>query len=136
MRDQQPRRHRLAATLVLVGLALAAVGIGYNIYAGRPRSLPPLTSAPQPAPIEQAKALLAMLTYSFLIFLAFLLGSYLILRLGRRLVGRPTPRRPSRYVDVWSSYRLTKEQIDTAIARLTGESPSEGEGSDDAPPKE
>jgi hypothetical protein len=123
MQSEPHRPSRLAIAFVVVGLALSAIGIGYIVYAGRERQLPPI-SAPHADPqIEQLHALVAMLTLSFFLFLAFLFGSYLMVRLGRRVADRRPPRQPSEYVDVWGNYRLTQEQIEAATRQLRDDVP-------------
>lgn len=123
MRADQPRPSRLAISFVLVGLALSAVGIAYIIYAGRERELPPITAPQTDVRVQQLNALLRMLTHSFFIFLAFLLGSYLMVRIGRGVLSRRhTPQR-TEYVDAWSHYRLSQDEIDTATARLDDDFP-------------
>lgn len=138
MRLKQPRPSRLAAAFVVVGLALSAIGIAYLIYAGRERTLPPVTALPDHLRVEQARALLAMLTHSFLIFLAFLIGSYVMVRIGRRALDQRRQHQRSEYVDAWGSYRLTQEEVDTATARLDDDFPPDAAppDSDPKPPEE
>ena len=54
----------------------------------------------------------------FYYFLAFLIGSYLIVCVGRRILDRKTERVRTEYVDAWGDYRLTQDEIDTASAQL------------------
>jgi hypothetical protein len=130
MRSDHHRPSRLAIAFVVVGLALSAIGIAYIIYAGRERGLPPI-SAPQPDPrVQQLEALVRMLTLSFLLFLVFLVGSYLMVRIGRRLLHHAPFRGPSEYVDVWGNYRLTQDQIDAATREPEEQLPP------DAPPRD
>ena len=123
MRADQPHPSRLAISFVLVGLALSAVGIAYIIYAGRERELPPITAPQNDVRIQQLDALLRMLTHSFFIFLAFLFGSYLMVRIGRSVLGRRHSPQRTEYVDAWSQYRLSQDEIDTATARLDDDFP-------------
>jgi hypothetical protein len=142
MQPEQRPPSRLAAGFVIVGLTLSAIGIAYIIYAGRERELPPI-SAPEPDPrIEQLHALLTLLMLSFFLVLVFLLGSYLMVRIGRGLLARKRLRHRTEYVDGWGSYRLTQDQIDSATQQLkdslaseTPPDPDEGgpEPSDDEP---
>ena len=117
--DRRPSK--LAIAFVVVGLALSAAGVAYIIYAGRPRQLPPVAEqafSPQRR-VQELEALLRMLTQSFVIFMAFLLGSYLMVRIGRALLG-PQHResRPTEYVDAWGQYRLSEEQVEAASRQL------------------
>ncbi|MFQ5806400.1 MAG: hypothetical protein ACE5I3_08115 [Phycisphaerae bacterium] len=133
MQSEQRQPSRLAIGFVVVGLALSAVGIAYMIYAGRERHLPPLT-APEPDPrIEQLEALVRMLTHSFFLFLAFLIGSYLMVRIGRHVLDRKTSRERTEYVDAWGKYRLTQDEIDTATRQLDEDFPPEASPGDAAP---
>ena len=117
MDDEHPRPSRLAIVFVLVGLALSAIGIAY-LMSPAERELLPITVPHDELRIQQLNALFRMLTHSFFIFLAFLIGSYLMVRTGRRVLSGREPPRRSEYVDAWSSYRLWQDEIDTATARL------------------
>ncbi len=112
---------KLAIAFVVVGLALSAAGIVYIIYAGRPRQLPPVAEQPLPPEmrVRELEALLRMLTQSFIVFMAFLLGSYVMVRVGRALLGpRHEDTRPSEYVDAWGQYRLSDEHVEAAARQL------------------
>jgi hypothetical protein len=129
------RPSRLAIVFVVVGFALSAIGIAYIIYAGRERELPPISRPEVDPRIAQLEALVKMLTHSFFLFLAFLVGSYLIVWSSRRVVQRRPGRRRSEYIDAWSSYRLTQEEIDTATRQWEESLPPDAApGSDDAEP--
>ncbi len=139
------RRHasRLAIVFVVVGLALSAIGIRYMIYLGRPRSLPPIVKPEDHPPIaepsalyRELNALYRMLFHAFLLFLAFLFGSYLMVRIGRRVLDRKPVRERTEYVDAWTNYRLTQDEIDTATRRLKEDFPPEAaaDGSQPEPP--
>ena len=132
--NSQPHRHsRLAIAFVVFGLALSALGILYLVYTtGREYELPPMVPprnvTGHEAKAQHINALLRLLLQSFLLFLAFLLGSYLIVRVGRALVARRAERGRTEYVDAWSSYRLTQEEIDTATTGLEDDFPSASSG--------
>jgi hypothetical protein len=142
---QPEHRHpsRLAIVFVVVGLALSAIGIGYMVHLGRPRSLPPVAvaegepRAAEPSALyRELNALYRMLLHAFLLFLAFLLGSYLMVRIGRRVLHRQALRERTEYVDAWASYRLTQDEIDTATAELDDDLPPEappGDGEREPP---
>jgi hypothetical protein len=126
---ERPHPSRLAIIFVVVGLALSALGIAY-IMSPTERILPPAPRLQDQVRIQQFNALLRMLTHSFLIFLAFLLGSYLMVRIGRRVLYQRPPRRHSRYVDAWGSYRLSQDEIDTAAAELEEDFPPDASPGD------
>jgi hypothetical protein len=139
---QSERRHasRLAIVFVVVGLALSAIGIRYMIYLGRPRSLPPVAvvedrprSTEPSALYRELNALYRMLFHAFFLFLAFLFGSYLMVRIGRRVLERKVPRERTEYVDAWGSYRLTQDEIDTATRQLKEHFPPEESPGDSQP---
>jgi len=131
----EPRHpSRLAIVFVVVGLALSAIGIAYIVYAGRPRSLPPVSVPDDQARVAELKALYRMLLHSFLLFLAFLFGSYLMVRIGRRMLERKPVREKSEYVDVWGNYRLTQDEIDTATRRLAEDFPPGASPGGSGPP--
>jgi hypothetical protein len=123
MPSDSDRSNRLAVTFVVAGLFLAAVGIAYIIYAGRPRVLPPLTEPEEAARLLQSRALFRMLLHSFLIFLTFLLGSYVMVRIGRALLRGKKAASKTEYKDAWGNYRLTQEELDTATAQLEEDFP-------------
>ncbi len=123
MHADRSRPSRLAVVFVVVGLALSAIGIAYIIYAGRARELPPLTEPQDDVRIQQLDALLRMMMHSFFLFLAFLVGSYLMVRIGRGVLRQKPFRQSSEYVDAWGNYRLTQDEIDTATARLDEDFP-------------
>jgi hypothetical protein len=123
MDAEHPRPSRLAIVFVLVGLALSAIGIAY-LMSPAERELPPISASHDELRLQQLNALLLrMLTHSFLIFLAFLVGSYVMVRVGRRVLSHREPPRRSEYVDAWSNYRLSQDEIDTATARLDDDFP-------------
>ena len=123
MPSDSQRSHRLAVTFVVIGLFLSSLGIAYIIYAGRWRQLPPISVPEETVKLQQSKALFRMLVNTFLIFLSFLLGSYLMVRFGR-LFSRVKPvENHTDYTDAWSNYRLTQEELDTATARLEEDFP-------------
>ena len=122
MDTERPRPSRLAIIFVVVGLALSAIGIAY-ILSPIERELPPITAPQDELRVQQLNALFRMLTHSFFIFLAFLLGSYLMVRIGRRVLHPTVSGKRSEYVDAWGNYRLSQEEIDTASDGLDAEFP-------------
>lgn len=132
MRPEHRHPSRLAIAFVVVGLALSAIGIGYMVHLGRPRSLPAVAAAEggpratEPSALyRELNALYRMLLHAFLLFLAFLFGSYLMVRIGRRVLHRQALKERTEYVDAWASYRLTQDEIDTATAELDDDLPPE-----------
>lgn len=123
MPSDHPRSKWIATTFVVVGLAMSAVGLAYFIYAGQPRKLFPDSVPDDYARLQQSKALFRMLLHSFLIFLAFLFGSYLMVRIGRVLARVKKSENKTEYVDAWSGYRLTQEELDTATSQLEEDFP-------------
>ncbi len=135
--DGERRGGTLATVFVVVGLALSAIGVAYMMYAGRPRQLPALTTQPAAArpPVEQAEAMMAMLTYSFIIFMVFLIGAYIIVRVGRHFREKYRPASRSELVDIWSNYRLSEEEIESAAQQWEALWPQQPED-DQRPPDE
>lgn len=118
-----PQESRFAGAFIVLGLSLAVVGILYLVWMQRVQELAPLQFDPAgrpiddaPAPASRPMALMSALVYTFVIFLAFLVGSFLMVRVGRYLVDRNAPPRRSEYVDAWGSYRITEAEIDAALA--------------------
>jgi hypothetical protein len=70
---------------------------------------------------------------SILLIRLFVVGAYLLIRTGRSLSQRRLGGRPTEYVDAWSQYRLSEEQIQSALP----EEPPGGEDQsnrDEGPP--
>ena len=80
---EYPGPSRTAVLFVVIGLALSSIGIAYISYAGRERRLPAVT-VPQDDPrIAQLQALVRVLVHSLVLFLVFLFGSYVLVRIAR-----------------------------------------------------
>lgn len=102
-----------------MGLTLSASGVGYMWYAGRPRRL---EAEHGPADLEaaldtgatQLQALTDMLLVTFLLFIAFVIGSYVMVRFGRLFLSRQRLGGRTPYVDAWGAYRLTDADIAAA----------------------
>ena len=112
---------RFAGAFIVIGLSLAAVGVLYLVWMQRVQELGPITldagGTPQeePNPTNKPVALVSALVTTFVMFLAFLVGSYLMVRVGRYLVDHGTTARQTNYVDAWGSYRLTEAEIEAAL---------------------
>lgn len=113
MRFASPR-----AALVIAGLLVA------EAFADESRPLDPGDRS------ERLRALYQLLTITFIVLLAFFVGSYVILR-ARRLAAQPGLTRRTRYVDAWGAYRLSQEAIDAATR--DAEDPPRTNGPNDHP---
>lgn len=111
---------RFVILMLLCALALLAGATAYLYYnASRMAPAVPGPFAGAPAPEEDVDvvearrltAMLAMLLLSILLILAFLIGSYLLIHVGRAVVRRPIGGKRTEYVDAWSRYRITDDQI-------------------------
>lgn len=116
----RPSYGRAAVLGVLIALLLTvsvAVGLFLSHY-GRNETLPLLQGNVDPAVAKavQLTVLLTILLISALLILLFVVGSYLLIRVGRLLAKSTVGGKPTPYVDAWSSYRLTDEQIAAATA--------------------
>ena len=80
--------------------------------------------------LNRLTILLAILLISALLLLLFVVGSYLVIRIGH-IIRTPVGGKPTPYVDAWQSYRVTEEEIAAATAEDTPERPP---GDDSAPP--
>jgi hypothetical protein len=60
--------------------------------------------------------LLTLLLISALLILLFVLGAYLIIRIGQFVARERVGGTPTAYVDAWQKYRLTDEQIAAATS--------------------
>jgi hypothetical protein len=62
--------------------------------------------------LREAVSTTQMLLLTALLLMVFIIGSYFMLQIGRRLRQRDRePSGPTPYVDAWSNYRITDEQI-------------------------
>jgi hypothetical protein len=76
-----------------------------------------------PTTAERIHALYSTLLLTFVLLLVFLVGSYIMMRIGRWFIRRPSASR-TRYTDAWSQYRLTDEQIQQATSEPDADNPS------------
>lgn len=122
MRDDRPRSSRLAATLIALGLSLAAGGIAFNLWMLRVQELPPAGTGrinSEDAP-KMLNMMSSYLVAAFVLVTAFVVGSFVMVRAGRFFIDR-SPRSPrTEYVDAWGHYRISEAEIDAA----TGGPPS------------
>lgn len=133
----QSSHGRTATLLVLSVLILTVCGTIY-VLVGHSTMPPPETTdiaSDQEAAIatREARRLVVLLTIllgSALLILLFVVGAYLLIRVGHyvsrdRLGGHPT-----QYVDVWQNYRLSDEQI-SAFTTDDSQPPPESDDADD-----
>lgn len=122
---------RAVLLLVLATLVLAT-SLAALLAIWRFTSRAPRTPADRP-PIEleagdirRLGALLAVMLLATIALLAFIVGAYLVMRVGRTLVARNVGGAPTEYVDAWARYRMPDERI----AELTSDEPPSGDDSD------
>lgn len=78
--------------------------------------------------------LLVILLGSVLLILIFVIGSYLFIRVGRAVSQKRVGGEPTKYVDAWSRYRLTEEQIEAATQEEANRDEDRDEPPDNSPP--
>ena len=110
-------------TAVLIGLGVLALTVGATAYIFLAHGQGPgaglgASSAPDAdrglADARRNTTFLVILSISALLVLLFVLGAYLVIRLGHFLARQRVGGQPTQYVDAWGSYRLTDEQISAA----------------------
>jgi hypothetical protein len=97
MREDRRNSSRLAAAFIALGLSLAAGGMAFNLWMLRAQELPstvgsassPATAAPVLRLMQTTLIAVAVLAT------AFIVGSFLIVRIGRFFVGRATGSPPA-----------------------------------------
>jgi hypothetical protein len=131
-----PTHGRTATLFVSAILLLTVAGTVYVFLAQNARPPLPAGAVISDEDVDQLAyeahqliTLLTILLTSALLILLFFIGAYLVIRVGQfvardRVGGRPTP-----YVDAWSAYRLT----DDDIAAATGEDKKKDTDSDPGP---
>lgn len=90
MREDRPGSRYLAATFIALGLSLAAGGIAFNLWMLRAQELPSPAAGvirPESAP-PVLRLMLAVLMAVAALATAFIVGSFLIVRIGRLFVSR------------------------------------------------
>ncbi len=111
------RPGRLALVLTACGLMfLVTIGL-YFFVENRLRVSAARVAAnelPREAVSTEIIRLVAVLLGCLLLILLFVLGGYLFLRLGRAVSQEPLGDKPTEYIDAWSRYRLSDEQIRAA----------------------
>lgn len=138
------RESRLAIPVIIVGLLMSCTGIAYIAYTYLPQSLPaaPLQREPvEPSTeyeLSQTARILAGVMLTGLILLVFIVGAYLMIKIGRMVLGTSTRDPRTTYHDAWSNYRLTDDQINAVLEDYGAAGPprdgSEESDDDDRPP--
>ncbi|MEW6197858.1 MAG: hypothetical protein AB1601_04235 [Planctomycetota bacterium] len=109
-------------TLLVLGLLLVTVCATVYVFLARHRYPGPaigvITSEEE---LERAAAearrlatLLTILLISGLLILLYVIGAYLVIRVGQAVSRQKVGGRATRYVDAWAGYRLTDEEISAA----------------------
>ncbi len=112
---------RTALLLILLALILMVAAASYLMFARDvgpgPVSATEADSSGTPVnkiAVQSMFYKLLILLASVLLIMVFVIGSYLLIRVGRAVTGKPVGGKPTEYVDAWSSYRVTDDQIDMA----------------------
>lgn len=117
-------RAAMIGVLMALGLTIcAAVFVFVSRYGPEATSLDAALNDPaaEAQRLRRLSGLLIILLISALLVLLFVIGSYLVIRIGR-IVRTPISGRPTPYVDAWSSYRVTDEQIAAATSEYPPDS--------------
>lgn len=129
---------RSAMLVVLVTLILTLAGATYLMYMSEadtgtlPLSVSNASGGPTDSDTETRLFIkLSILLVSVLLIMLFVIGSYLLIRVGRSVAGKPVGGSPTEYVDAWASYRITDEQIESATAETDDISGDDDSDSDD-----
>lgn len=119
--SRPPGSYGHAAMLGVLAALLLLITAGVFLFMSRYGAEVPSSELALTDPAADARRvardtiLLTILLISALLILLFVVGCYLVLRVGR-IVRRPTAGGPTPYVDAWRSYRLTDDQIASATA--------------------
>lgn len=134
----QPTRTLTIAVLILAAAppAVMSASTALLAQAAQPGVAHVEAEAPeqpgaQPAAARQMRSLYTTLTVTLLLLLAFVVGTYVMVRVGRAIVRRPRRREPTRYVDAWTGYRLSEQEIERATGETSAADSEPDSGSDD-----
>ena len=132
MSPAAPQSHGRAVLLLVLGVLLITVCAAVYLYVAQRGGLdaPETVTTEEQADRLNAEArrlvtLLTLLLISALLILLFVIGAYLVIRVGQSVVRERVGGKTTAYVDVWGSYRLTDAQIDAATAE---DKPGDGPG--------
>ncbi len=79
----------------------------------------------------------ALLMLAGLLIMAFAIGAYLVIRVGRTVAQKPREPKQTQYVDAWGQYRLSEAEIEAALRNIEShdsETPPPNGPPDDGPP--
>lgn len=128
-------RGRLAARIgISLLLALPGLAVAQSVTTQTATT----QAAAAPPPARKLYVLVSLLAVSAIAVVAFVVGSYLMIRAGRALMRRQPRKTPTSYVDAWAGYRVTEEQIDAATRESDlppDPPPSDNPQRGDEPPK-
>lgn len=80
----------------------------------------------------------ALLMLAGLLIMAFAIGAYLVIRVGRAVAQKSRSPKQTEYVDAWGQYRLSEAEIEAALRNIESrdsETPPPGGASSDGPPE-
>jgi hypothetical protein len=112
----RPSPGRVAVLVMLGALVLTVSALLYLFLLRmlRPVELQPSAADPVLALRRKLTLLLLIVLGACLLILVFAIGAYLVLRIGRAVARRQLGGTPTEYVDAWSHYRLSEQDIASA----------------------
>ncbi|MBU0637969.1 MAG: hypothetical protein KKB50_03825 [Planctomycetes bacterium] len=128
---------RITVVVILLALLVIIVGAMFLLFGeldGSGTTQTETGAARRPANVQEIKRLsytLAILLVSVLLILVFVIGTYVVIRVGRAVTQRPVGGEPTHYVDAWSSYRLSADEIDAATSESSPSDASDRLNADD-----
>lgn len=124
-------RRRIFASAVLHAVAFCSAACAWAQSSQPEGVFPNLDAGKSPTPVEplrRVQSMALLLLVSTLLFLVFVIFIYFLFR--RRLEAKPD-RKPTKYVDAWSSYRLSEASIKAATTEDAGADPRPPRGDDE-----
>jgi hypothetical protein len=118
------------ATFIVLSVLVLTVSAALYVFlaqqlggsAGAPGIATDDEAAQAAAETRRLITLLTVLLISALLILLFVLGAYLVIRLGQYVARDKVGGKPTEYVDAWRQYRLSDDDISAATAE-DGEGP-------------
>ena len=133
------RKHSPGHTAMMIMFIVLILTVCAALYLFLERRLSPATArlATGELSAESVQAELSLLLLitlgAVLLILIFIVGAYLFIRTGRLVSHKRVGGKPTDYVDVWSSYRLSEDQIDAATEEEHPGSQDQTEPDDEPP---